>query len=109
MRGNEKIQKLILKAVESIVDATHPQKVILFGSYANGNPTIHSDVDLLVIKEDKLPRIERSVFVGKILKHLEKELPFDITDYTPSEVKSALDEGDPFLEDILREGDVLYG
>ena len=109
MRGNEKIQGLILKAVKMIVDATHPQKVILYGSYANGNPTIHSDVDLLVIKEDNLPRIERSVFIGKILRNLEKELPLDITVYTPSEVKSALEGGDPFIEDILRKGDLLYG
>jgi len=61
MRGNKKAQELILKAVKSIADATHPQKVILYGSYANGNPSIHSDVDILVIKEERYPPLKSSI------------------------------------------------
>ena len=32
-----------------IVQEFHPDRIILFGSYAYGNPTPDSDVDLLVV------------------------------------------------------------
>lgn len=32
-----------------IVQEFHPDRIILFGSYASGNPTPDSDVDLLVL------------------------------------------------------------
>ncbi len=47
-------------AVERIVQELHPEKIILFGSYANGNPTPDSDVDLLVIMETDQARMEKS-------------------------------------------------
>ena len=34
---------------EQIARDFNPQKIILFGSYAHGNPTWDSDVDLLVV------------------------------------------------------------
>src|SRR3977135_2291373 len=33
-----------------LLEEFHPQQVILFGSYAYGDPSEHSDVDLLIIK-----------------------------------------------------------
>ena len=35
--------------VRRIVDHVHPRRIILFGSYARGNPDVDSDVDLLVV------------------------------------------------------------
>jgi predicted nucleotidyltransferase len=37
----------INRVVETIVQNIHPDKVILFGSYANGNPGENSDLGLL--------------------------------------------------------------
>ena len=39
----------IRKLAEQIVQECHPERVILFGSYAYGTPTADSDVDLLVV------------------------------------------------------------
>ena len=36
-----------------IVDVVQPQKVYLFGSYAKGNATETSDIDLLIIMADR--------------------------------------------------------
>ena len=36
--------------LRAIVEATQPEKIILFGSYAYGAPTEHSDFDLLVVR-----------------------------------------------------------
>jgi hypothetical protein len=42
-------QETIRSLADQIVALFHPQKIILFGSYAYGTPRPESDVDLLVI------------------------------------------------------------
>ncbi len=42
-------EKLITEAVNRLVNKFHPNKIILFGSYARGTTDIHSDADILVI------------------------------------------------------------
>ncbi len=37
------------EVVRKIVEAFDPERIILFGSFAYGNPTPDSDVDLLII------------------------------------------------------------
>jgi len=49
------VSQQLPEAVRRIVETLHPEKIILFGSYARGNPTSDSDVDLLVIMETDLP------------------------------------------------------
>lgn len=46
-------QKQIKEATSIIVDALQPQKVYLFGSYAKGNATETSDLDLLIVMPDR--------------------------------------------------------
>jgi len=45
MYSNAEINQL----VDLVVEETDPDKIILFGSYAYGNPNDKSDLDLLVI------------------------------------------------------------
>jgi len=47
LEAKEYIQTL----TSAIVEKINPEKVILFGSYAYGNPTFKSDIDLLVIMD----------------------------------------------------------
>ena len=44
-------QQTIDRVIETIAERYRPQKIILFGSYASGNPGRASDLDLFVIKE----------------------------------------------------------
>ena len=44
-------QKTINEIRDLIVETYQPEKIILFGSYANGNPTDDSDLDLLIVVE----------------------------------------------------------
>ena len=69
--------------VERIVSSVHPEKIILFGSYANGQPTKDSDLDLLIIKESEIPKIERNRRVRRLLK--EFYFPVDIFIKSPQE------------------------
>src|SRR5438034_5271952 len=65
----------IQKIVQQIVDRFHPQKVILFGSYAYGKPTEDSDVDLLVVMETDENPMHVAGLISAAVDHL---FPLDI-------------------------------
>ncbi len=94
------------QAVQRIVQALHPERIILFGSFAYGNPTPDSDVDLLVILETDAPSKERSWAVSRLL--IPRSFPVDILVKTPEEIKKALVKRDFFIQEILTHGKVLY-
>jgi len=45
-----------------IVEAFAPEKIILFGSYAYGQPEFHSDIDLLVVTNYYNVKLNTEVF-----------------------------------------------
>ena len=94
------------EAVARIVRELHPQRIILFGSYAYGVPIPDSDVDLLVIMETDADSQERSWAVSRLM--LPRPFPVDTLVRTPDEVKRALANGDFFMRDIVTRGKVLY-
>jgi predicted nucleotidyltransferase len=100
------VGKALPAAVQRIVEELHPEKIVLFGSYANGNPTPDSDVDLLVIMETDLSSSQRYVAVSRLLNP--RPFPVDILVKRPNELKSALEKGDFFLCEIMGHGIVLY-
>lgn len=93
-------------AMQKVVDELNPEKIILFGSYAYGKPTPHSDVDLLIILKTDASLKERSWMVSRLL--LPRPFPVDILVKTPKEIEKALKSGDFFLQEILTRGKVLY-
>jgi len=106
-RGRKRPMGQALKdAVEKIVTKLNPEKIILFGSYAQGSPTPDSDVDLLIIMETNLSQKERSWQVSSIL--LPRPFPMDILVKTPQEVNQALNSQDMFVREIFSRGIVLY-
>ena len=54
-------QKAIDQVVKQIAEKFKPQKIILFGSYARGNPRPESDVDLLVVMDTKLKDVRQAI------------------------------------------------
>jgi len=86
-----------------------PQKVILFGSYAYGEPDKDSDIDLLVIKDTPERFIDRWVRVHRVLTGTHRSLPLEPVVLTPREVEARLAAGDQFIAEILEKGKVLYG
>ncbi|OGG46880.1 MAG: hypothetical protein A3F84_28380 [Candidatus Handelsmanbacteria bacterium RIFCSPLOWO2_12_FULL_64_10] len=92
--------------VRKIVEAFRPERIILFGSYAYGTSTQDSDVDLLVIMDTKARPAERSARIAKVCRP--RYLAMDILVRTPEEIAKRLKGFDPFLEEILTRGKVLY-
>lgn len=106
MRFRKIKQRLIRKVIKQIVEAVHPQRIVLFGSYAQGKPRPDSDVDLLVIMESRKRPIQRAVEVAKSLRFY----PFamDIIVRTPKEIHERLQIGDSFYQEIVTHGKILY-
>jgi len=100
------VGKSLRPAIQKIVAELRPEKVILFGSYAYGTPSPHSDVDLLVIMKTRASLKERSWAVSRLL--LPRPFPVDILVKTPREIEKSLKTGDFFLQEILTRGKVLY-
>jgi predicted nucleotidyltransferase len=101
--------KQIENLATTLVDLTHPLKVILFGSYANGNANEDSDVDVLVIVDQSdISRIERVKKIRKQLWNYSFDFPKDILIYTQAEVEEWQAVPQAFITTAINEGKVLY-
>ncbi len=99
---DEKIQQ----AAQKIVDAVQPDKIILFGSFAYGNPTPDSDVDLFVVMKSGERIHKRMMDLSEILSP--RPFPVEIITRTPMELKERLEIGDCFFKEIVSKGKLLY-
>jgi len=94
--------------VENITDSIAVKKIILFGSYAYGNPRNDSDIDLCVITEDKRRKIEiiRDIQEAayKSAKH-----SLDILVYRPDEFSDRSDSVSTIEKTISSKGILIYG
>jgi len=99
------VQAHIRALCEQIVDGFRPNKVILFGSYANGSPTTDSDIDLLVVMRFKGRGHNQAVKIRRILKG---GMPLDLLVRTPEQLAERIEMGDFFMRSIIDYGKVLY-
>jgi len=99
-------QSQIQQVAVQLGNAANASQVILFGSYARGEATERSDVDLMVVAETNLPRHKRAVNLYKQFR----PYPFgmDIVVYTPQEVEEGKESALTFVSTVLREGKKLY-
>ncbi|MBI4549120.1 MAG: nucleotidyltransferase domain-containing protein [Ignavibacteriae bacterium] len=104
----DQIEKVIQDIVEKLRRDYSPQRIILFGSFAEGNPRRGSDIDLLIIKETSERFIDRWVTVRRILTDPQRKVSLDTFVLTPEEIKQRVDVGDQFIIEILEQGKVLY-
>ncbi|MCX6249221.1 MAG: nucleotidyltransferase domain-containing protein [Bacteroidetes bacterium] len=98
--------KKLDEIVKRIVEVYQPEKVILFGSYANGTAKETSDIDLLLVKQtDEVP-VERAVTVRRSLRGF--LFPMDILVYTPKEIENSSRNKFSFVSRVLKSGKILY-
>ena len=97
----------ISQIVDAIVAGYSPDKIILFGSHAQGSAAMGSDVDLLVIKDDGLPKIRRNRVVRSFLKDF--STPVDIIVKTSQEFEMFKDIIGTVVYSANKYGRLLYG
>src|SRR5947207_927925 len=98
--------RVIRRYARAIADEFHPDRIILFGSYAYGTPTPHedSDVDLLVV----MPARDQHAQAVRIRWRLAAPFPVDLLVRTPQQMAWRLKEGESFTTAIVSQGRVLY-
>lgn len=100
-------EQKIKEVVNKIVKEYQPERIILFGSWAWGEPGFDSDVDLLIVKKTQKQRVEREQEIQTLL--YPREMPLDLLVYTPEELNESINKNkNLFIEDIIRNGKVLY-
>ena len=92
-----------------------PERVILFGSYARGNPGEDSDIDLYVVtKHDSIPAnyAEKRELVRQISRaifDLRMRVPIDLVVHTRKMSEQFFQKGSSFAREIQESGIVWYG
>ena len=83
----------------------HPQKIVLFGSYAYGQPTPDSDVDLLVIVPFRGNDAAKAI---QIRSRFDTPFPLDLLARKPEFITQRLRERDMFIEWVMTRGRIMY-
>ncbi|HJZ92454.1 MAG TPA: nucleotidyltransferase domain-containing protein [Gemmataceae bacterium] len=96
----------IRRFARQIAERFHPEKIILFGSYAYGTPHAESDVDLLVVMPAR-NAVDQAI---RICGAFDRPFSYDLIVRTPRQIELGLKEGDCdwFLREIVEKGKVLY-
>jgi len=96
------------RVTQRLVSALKPEQIILFGSYAYGEPREDSDIDLLVIvSESDEPRYRRARKAHRALRGM--GIPKDILVMTRAEVEHQGSVSNSLVSQALDQGKVLYG
>jgi predicted nucleotidyltransferase len=103
--GDKQVKKYIENLREQIVRAVRPQKIILFGSYAYGQPDVDSDVDLLVVMPFEGHPAYQATKIRSLIK---SPVPLDLLVRTPQFIARRLAMEDFFMQDIVEQGKVIY-
>ncbi len=100
--------ELLEEVTGRIVAAIHPQKIVLFGSHAWGQPTEDSDIDLMVIvdrAEQPGYRLAREIY--RSLRGL--KAPVEVLVRTRLEMERNAALKTSLERRVLEEGRVLHG
>ena len=91
-----------------------PEKIILFGSYAHGVPTLDSDIDIMVVtNDDFIPSSfeEKSKIYLKIarsINDIQKQFPVDLIVHTKAMHQKFIELNGMFARELLTKGKILY-
>ncbi len=99
-------QHTIDQAVQLLINAAHPSKILLFGSYARGEASEDSDLDFLVILPTLANKHQEMVRLRRVLRPL--RIPVDVLVASKAEVDEWGHLPSTTLYWALTEGRVLH-
>ncbi len=98
---------LLNQITQRLVSALEPEQIILFGSYAYGEPNQDSDIDLLVIvSQSDEPRYRRARVAYKALRGI--GIPTDVIVMTREEIQRKLNVRSSLVSLAVNKGKLLY-
>jgi predicted nucleotidyltransferase len=99
-------QEMLQVIVNQIVEIAHPQKIILFGSFARNTMTNDSDIDLVVIKKMVIDKIDEIIEIKRRIRS--KDFSIDLILISEKDFNTKLAEGWTIYQDIQTEGIIMY-
>jgi uncharacterized protein len=93
---------------------TNPEKIVLFGSYAYGEPSDFSDLDILVVTSDEIipssfeEKSRIYLRISKTISEIKKEFPVDLIVHTKPMHQRFIENNSLFARELLTKGKVLY-
>jgi len=102
MISGEQIQQ----AVKRLVVAAKPSKIILFGSYARGDATEDSDLDLMVIEQEVVNKFDEMVRLRNVMGDM--GVGVDLLVYSDGEASRRSQVPGTVLYRAFKEGRVMY-
>jgi predicted nucleotidyltransferase len=101
----DKLQDELDRYLNLLIEHVSPERVILFGSLAQGQVRAWSDIDLIVVTETAARFLDRS---KEMLQLLQPHVGLDVLVYTPQEFEKLCRERRFFRQEIVGKGKVLY-
>ena len=104
----------VLDNIVNSLKSSDPHKIILFGSCANGNPNVNSDIDLMVILDNNHvsktyeERLNKKIFIRNLVLEINRKTPLDILVYSKEELNIIKKHGNFFVDEIEKTGKVIY-
>ncbi len=99
-------KETIQEAVNRLVEAANPIRLILFGSHATGEATEGSDLDFLVVEKEVSNKIEEMIRLRRVLKGL--DISVDLLVVSEKEAQDWGHLPGSALYWALKEGTTLY-
>jgi predicted nucleotidyltransferase len=104
----------VLDDLVSSLKPSDPYKIVLFGSYAKGNPNENSDIDLMVVLDNNHvsktyeERLNNKVFIRNLLLEINRKIPLDVLVYSKEELNLMKKYGNYLIEEIEKTGKTIY-
>ena len=104
--ANKTVPDSLFEITQKFNSNINISRVIVFGSYAYGQPTPNSDVDILVIVDRKLSTKKVLLDILDIFRP--RWFPLNLIVKTLLEINFAIENGDFFIKEILNNGVIIY-
>ncbi|RPH38743.1 MAG: nucleotidyltransferase domain-containing protein [Burkholderiales bacterium] len=108
------LKNKIIAQINQSLQNLNVSKVILFGSYAKGNPSRNSDIDLLVVTNDDFvfesfaQKMEVKLKIATALNPLRKYGDIDLIVHSKPMFEKFLQLDSGFKKEILGSGTLIY-
>lgn len=104
-RRFQRLDANLTRILDALTSHYAPEQVIVFGSFASGEVTETSDLDLLIVKQTDKPFFDR---IREVLKICDYDVGVDFLVYTPKELQEAAENNLFVRDEILAKGKVVY-
>jgi predicted nucleotidyltransferase len=103
----ERSKASVKEIVQRIADHIRPEKIILFGSRAQGKASSESDIDLLIVYAGSKSKREVKLEIHGLFEH--PQFSMDVFVLTPEELETQKGIANTLAREVTERGEVFYG